>query len=491
MIKTACAYVRVSTDKQEELSPDSQIREIKEYAARNNMLISKIYVEEHGISGKNASKRPAFQKMIAACKEKSHPYDVVLVWKFSRFARNIDESTYYKSILRKKCNVDVQSVSEPIIEGMYGRLIEMVIEWSDEFYLYNLSGEVHRGMTENALRGGYNSNAPLGYIKKKGCIPEIDPPKADIVKHIYDMYTKDDMTMADIAAKLNTLDFRSNRGSKFEIRTIQYILDNPFYIGKIRWNYYDRNNHQRKNKDEVIIVDGKHEPIITDEQWSLVQSKRCKAKKHGGSGRKRTSVTAGHWLSGMIACSECGSNLGYHRDVHFFNCWKHAKGVCHSTSSITESKAIQEVLSALQSLAASDFYYIYSEQAGAETDDLEVKRMQSELDSLSVKLKRVKEAYRNGVDTLDEYRENKQLIMARQNELEAKLATLETPIAPKQNRKKVDFGEIIRLIQDESVTTEQKATAIRKIFDHFEWNREKQQFTAFLSDDIMSTQCSS
>lgn len=278
MIKTACAYVRVSTDKQEELSPDSQIREIKEYAARNNMLISKIYVEEHGISGKNASKRPAFQKMIAACKEKSHPYDVVLVWKFSRFARNIDESTYYKSILRKKCNVDVQSVSEPIIEGMYGRLIEMVIEWSDEFYLYNLSGEVHRGMTENALRGGYNSNAPLGYIKKKGCIPEIDPPKADIVKHIYDMYTKDDMTMADIAAKLNTLGFRSNRGSKFEIRTIQYILDNPFYIGKIRWNYYDRNNHQRKNKDEVIIVDGKHEPIITDEQWSLVQSKRCKAK---------------------------------------------------------------------------------------------------------------------------------------------------------------------------------------------------------------------
>jgi len=88
MIKTACAYVRVSTDKQEELSPDSQIREIKEYAARNNMLISKIYVEEHGISGKNASKRPAFQEMIATCKEKSHPYDVVLVWKFSRFARN-------------------------------------------------------------------------------------------------------------------------------------------------------------------------------------------------------------------------------------------------------------------------------------------------------------------------------------------------------------------------------------------------------------------
>lgn len=62
MIKTACAYVRVSTDKQEELSPDSQIREIKEYAARNNMLISKIYVEEHGISGQKCQQTPGISE---------------------------------------------------------------------------------------------------------------------------------------------------------------------------------------------------------------------------------------------------------------------------------------------------------------------------------------------------------------------------------------------------------------------------------------------
>ncbi len=60
-------------------------------------------------------KRPEFQKMIALAKQPSHPIDVILVWKFSRFARNQEESIVYKSML-KKDNVDVISVSEPLIE---------------------------------------------------------------------------------------------------------------------------------------------------------------------------------------------------------------------------------------------------------------------------------------------------------------------------------------------------------------------------------------
>ena len=61
----------------------------------------------------------------------SHPIDVILVWKFSRFARNQEESIVYKSML-KKDNVDVISVSEPLIEGPFGSLIERIIEWMDD-----------------------------------------------------------------------------------------------------------------------------------------------------------------------------------------------------------------------------------------------------------------------------------------------------------------------------------------------------------------------
>ena len=110
----AYGYVRVSTDKQEELSPDSQEKLLREYAAKNNIIILKVFFEI-GISGRKADKRPEFQKMIGLAKSSDHPVDVILVWKFSRFARNQEESIVYKSLLRKQSNVDVVSVSEPLI----------------------------------------------------------------------------------------------------------------------------------------------------------------------------------------------------------------------------------------------------------------------------------------------------------------------------------------------------------------------------------------
>ena len=133
--KNAAFYIRVSTHNQEELSPESQKRLLLDYAKTNNLLISKehIYIE-NGISGRKADKRPQFLNMIAAAKSKEHPIDVILVWKFSRFARNQEESIVYKSML-KKYNVDVISVSEPLVDGPFGSLIERIIEWMDEFYL--------------------------------------------------------------------------------------------------------------------------------------------------------------------------------------------------------------------------------------------------------------------------------------------------------------------------------------------------------------------
>ena len=162
-MKTVCAYIRVSTDSQEEYSPDAQIRLLKEYATSHDMTIIDIY-QDLGISGRNADKRPQFQDMIAMAKSKEHPYDAILVWKFSRFARNQEESIVYKSLLKKNL-VDVVSVSEPLPEGVIGELVERIFEWMDEYYSIRLSGEVRRGMTQKALAGGYNANVPCGYTK--------------------------------------------------------------------------------------------------------------------------------------------------------------------------------------------------------------------------------------------------------------------------------------------------------------------------------------
>ena len=174
-VKYAYGYIRVSTHDQEEISPDSQEHLLRDYAAKNNIVILKIFTDL-GISGRKADKRPGFQEMIGLAKGPDHPVDCILVWKFSRFARNQEESIVYKSLLKKQHNVDVISISEPLADGPFGSLIERIIEWMDEYYSIRLSGEVFRGMKENATRGAYQARPPLGYkVIERGKPPVIVP----------------------------------------------------------------------------------------------------------------------------------------------------------------------------------------------------------------------------------------------------------------------------------------------------------------------------
>lgn len=489
-LKEVCAYVRVSTDKQEELSPDSQIRLIKEYAQTHGMLLTHIYREEHGISGKDAGRRPAFQEMIATCKDKSHPYDAILLWKFSRFARNIDESTYYKSILRKKCNVDVISISEPIMEGMYGRLIEMVIEWSDEFYLYNLSGEVMRGMTQKAMQGGYNAKPPIGYRKEPGKVPVVDADEALIIKKIFDLFVNEKRSRSDIASILNRQGITTNRGNKWESRTVCYVLENPFYIGKIRWNYYNKGSHTRKNTEDIIIVDGKHEPIITEELFEQAGRRMSeeRARESSGYGKKRSIISTKHWLSSILKCPECGASLSYHsgnqqkKTPSYFSCWKNNKGMCSTNCYISTKNAEKAVICAIQNLIRSGDEYLYHQNYKYESLNNDTALLKKELDALSAKERRIKDAYMNGIDTLDEYRENKAILTSKRKAIEEQMEKLNKTV-PIRNQpyEPVNFNHLLKILCDEKIDYTEKGNAIRDVFDHFDWHKADGTLEAFLS----------
>ena len=225
---TAAVYIRVSTDKQEELSPDAQKRLILEYADKNQILVPEtgIFLEEGGISGKKADKRPQFQRMIALAKSQEHPFDMILVWKFSRFARNQEESIVYKSMLKRE-RVDVVSVSEPLVDGPFGTLIERIIEWMDEYYSIRLSGEVFRGMSENAMRGNFQAKAPFGYrIPYHKAVPVIVEEQAAIVRLIFYKYVEEEMSIANLTQFLNQMGVRTAKGKRFEKRSVDYILQN-------------------------------------------------------------------------------------------------------------------------------------------------------------------------------------------------------------------------------------------------------------------------
>ncbi len=195
-------YIRVSTDDQAEFSPDSQRKKILEYAEKNNIIIpEEFHFEDIGISGREAEKRPQFMKMISIAKTKPKPFDIVLLWKFSRFARNREDSIVYKRLLRKKCEIDVVSISENLGDDKISELIEGIIETMDEFYSINLAEEVKRGMNEKFSRGGVVSYPPFGYKMGDGVFIK-DEFSAPIVKMIYEWYLSG-IGMRNIATKLN------------------------------------------------------------------------------------------------------------------------------------------------------------------------------------------------------------------------------------------------------------------------------------------------
>ena len=134
-MRTAAAYIRVSTDGQLEYSPDSQLKVIRDYAQKHDFLLPEAYIfrEEEGISGKEAKKRPAFMRMIGIAKQKPKPFDCIILWKFSRFARSRRDSIVYKTMLRKQLGIDVVSVTEQLGDDKLSLLLEAVIEAMDEY----------------------------------------------------------------------------------------------------------------------------------------------------------------------------------------------------------------------------------------------------------------------------------------------------------------------------------------------------------------------
>ena len=163
--KTAACYIRVSTDDQLDYSPESQLAEIKKYASEHGYYIPEKYIfRDEGISGRSTAKRPGFNEMISVAKQKPKPFDAVLLWKFSRFARNRTDAVVYKSMLRRQLGIEVISVSENIGDDPGTSVIlESMFEAMDEYYSINLSNEVKRSMKLKAEHGESTGPAPYGY----------------------------------------------------------------------------------------------------------------------------------------------------------------------------------------------------------------------------------------------------------------------------------------------------------------------------------------
>lgn len=148
-------------------------------------------------------------------------FDVVLVWKLDRFARNRYDSAFYRYTLRKN-GVKIISVKENISDGPEGIILESMLEGMAEFYSANLSQNVKRGFRENALKGKWNGGSlPIGY-KVVDHKLAVDEETAPIVMKIFEM-SADGYTAKEIMIIYGKTKFVARTGKKSRI-TAYYIF---------------------------------------------------------------------------------------------------------------------------------------------------------------------------------------------------------------------------------------------------------------------------
>ena len=412
LLRIGAAYIRVSDERQDEYSPDSQLKKIREYAAKEGYMIPDEYVfYDDGISGRSVKKRDDFKRMIATAKEKTHPFDVIYVWKFSRFARNQEEAIVYKSLLAKH-NVSVVSVSEPLPEGHFGALQERIIEWMDEFYSINLSGEVKRGMTEKASRGEPTCAPPFGYIMRDGqYYPDEESGKANIVREVFTLYANG-MGQREIAIMLGERGVRTKYGNMPENRWIEYMLRNHCYIGKIRWCPDGTKAVRRRKLDNenIMIVDGHHEPLISIELWNKVQKMLDDQKKAYPKYAKRQQPVQ-YMLKGLVRCSACGgpiamaSAVSGKSKVRTMQCCNYSRGSCHTSHSITMPKIEGAFIEGLKrAVEEKQFSIIPSTPKKSNPNAIDFDKLIAVEER---RLARAKEAYLAEIDTIEQYAQNK------------------------------------------------------------------------------------
>ena len=418
----AAIYARVSSDAQDvQNSIEAQIAECRQYAGRHKIIVVRTYTEE-AESGRT-DRRLQFQKMMADATAKESHFDVVLVWKFSRFSRNDLDNAVYKHALKKR-GLRVVSVKEPTDDSPQGQLMERVIEGMDAFYSANLSQEVRRGQRQVAERGYYPGHqCPYGYRlekvqeesgKARHNIFVIDPEAAVAVRRIFNE-TSAGRTQSDIRKGLDAdgvpppepKNKNEAKGTGWAESTIYDIQHNRTYAGYIVWGVISASG------DPPVIAKGRHEPIVSEEEFEqaqrVLESKTPKVIHPRQAGSTWT-------LSGMLKCRRCGASLSIRPSKNgtsrYYQCrTRRREGVemcnCPNLNAVKlDERFVEAVLEDILSpsnveSAVRRMSEEITDPHGEQKARLEVLR--KELLDIELRKARVMEAYEKGAYSVDDY----------------------------------------------------------------------------------------
>ncbi|WP_372814273.1 recombinase family protein [Paenibacillus sp.] len=303
-ITKAALYIRVSSEEQVEgYSIEGQLEGLRERCLQHDLSIFKEYVDA-GKSAKSIKGRKALQELLVDAERGQ--FQIVLVWKLNRLARNLKDLLHMLNVFNKN-NVSIESMTEEIkTDSAMGNFIVQMLGATAELERGQICENVQLGIQERNRQGRWNSgNMVLGYRWHQQPKPgqpqlEVVAEEAKIVWHIFNLYA-DGLGLKAITNRLNAEGFRTKKGLSFSIAAVRGILTNPNYIGKIRIGTSLRRSNPGA---EVQLVDGEHDPLISQALWDKVQSRY---EKHS---RQSTKTVNRHFpLTRLLKCPECGYSM--------------------------------------------------------------------------------------------------------------------------------------------------------------------------------------
>ncbi len=396
-------YIRVSTQEQaqEGFSLAAQAQKLRAYCESQDWNVIDIYADE-GFSAKD-TERPNLKRMMKDVQNMK--LDVVLVYRLDRLTRPVLD-LYELLRIFDKYDVGFKSATEVFdTTTAIGRLFITIVAAMAQWERENIGERVSIGMAQKALEGKrVTAVAPFGYIKQ-GDTLIINDGEADVVKEMFHKY------ISGYGIHRINLWLRSTniRDGVWNQHTISYILENPVYIGKIRWGYRTTKNHQN-----VIITDGNHESIIDQLTWELAQEVRSRRSQlHPRSGTGRFPFT------GILYCAKCGTSMmGYYGPKYlYYRCRNYILKTCNARMircDTLETSIIGYLDELSQESLNNTVPKTQKEPAAPRKQNIE-----KELGELKQRKKRLWDAYEHGSITIDNLDERLERIRSEETKLQS------------------------------------------------------------------------
>lgn len=419
----AAIYIRYSSENQRDgYSVEYQEEECRKFAKAENYDVMKVYVDE-ALTGKTAQNRVAFFDLLNDVR--NGLYDVVIVYKYSRFARNLVEATLYRQQIEKNGARLVSAMERIDDTTPEGRMMRNIILAMDEYYSENLAVFVQSSMNTAAKKGKYlGGMPPYGYRIKDGEFV-VDNEEAENVRRAFALRSSG-MLPADILRVFREEGIRGREGKPFTQQLLNKIFRAEKYIGVYKY--------QVKGY-EPVRIEGGMPAIVSRDVWDVVQILVSEnANKTKPKGRARKNI---YPLTGKIFCSLCGEPFTGNskgNGLFYYTCRGQSKLASCDNGSINKDELENYVFDKVGSLILREdlFEKIAAEVVSALGDGSEVKEaLDNDLKSLRERKKEIEKQLGSLVDLLLDGSIPKNIVESRSAPLKEELAVLEGEIKTK------------------------------------------------------------